>query len=465
MEDNGGESCHTIEEPTEQAAGEPQSDAPVHPQENPHRPKRSWIVFAGIIAALSLFLIVASAVSYSLVGSSANSVYLADGATVYYNSACGDCTTYIQNDLIPTLNSLGIGSVTLKDWTNHVQYREELFRLHQQNGVDTSIMSHLTTFLKRSNLVIFEGHVPASLLSQVMSLNATSIPRMVVSVWDDGMTGMEPSQYAVWAYSGQPQVYEMSIPPSDYLIWLEGQNINPYTPQEPASMVPLVVAAGFIDGLNPCAFAVLLFFVSLLFATRAPAIDTVKMGSIYIYAIFVVYFMIGLGLLGAIVLSPDPHFMAKVGAVLMILVGGITIANYFLPKIPMPFHMPQKTWDTTRKWMKKATLPGALVAGVLVGLCTFPCSGTIYVFVLGLLAAKTSFVTGLGYLYLYNLFFILPLIIVLVAIMAVQYLTKRPAARGVARWERDHAREFRLMSGLIMIAMGVGFVLWAALVG
>ncbi len=83
MEEKGGESCHTIEDPTEEAAEEPQSNTPVHPQEKSHRPKRSWIVFAGIIAALSLFLIVASAVSYNLVGSSANSVYLADGATVY----------------------------------------------------------------------------------------------------------------------------------------------------------------------------------------------------------------------------------------------------------------------------------------------------------------------------------------------------------------------------------------------
>lgn len=249
------------------------------------------------------------------------------------------------------------------------------------------------------------------------------------------------------------------------MTWLKSQKLDPWTSGSSESLVPLVAGAGFIDGLNPCAFAVLLFFVSLLFATRAPVRDTVKMGSIYVYAIFVVYFMIGLGLLGAIVLSPDPHFMAKVGAVLMLVVGGITVANYFLPKIPMPFHMPQRTWDATRKWMKKATLPGAMVAGLLVGLCTFPCSGSIYVFVLGLLASKTSFLTGLGYLYLYNIFFILPLVGILAVIVGAQCIAKRSVARGFARWERAHSGQFRLVAGLIMIVTSLGFFAWAAVAG
>jgi len=454
----GGASCHT-------------SEAEIEEEERPEIKdgrivkKRPLLVFVGIVAVLSLILVLASAVAYSTVGPSSGYVQLADGATVYYNSACGDCAMYLQDTLIPTLKEQGVNTTIVKDWTNHMDYRKELFTLHEQYGVDASMRSHFTTFLKTDRLMIFEGHVPGTLISQTIALNDSSIRKIVISVWDDGMSGGPPPKYAAWAFVGSPQEYGESTPVATYATWLQGQNLRPWTSESDQSLLPIVAGAGFLDGLNPCAFAVLLFFVSLLFATRAPIRDTVKMGAIYIYAIFVVYFMIGLGLLGAIVLSPDPHFMAKVGAVLMLVVGGITIANYFLPKIPMPFHMPQKTWDVTRKWMKRATLPGALVAGLLVGLCTFPCSGTIYVFVLGLLASQTSFLPGLGYLYVYNLFFILPLVAVLAAIVCAQYVTKRSVARGFARWERAHSAQFRLMAGVVMIVFSIGFFAWAVAAG
>ena len=427
-----------------------------------HAQHRPWSVFIVMMLLLTAILALSSAIAFSLARPSLETVTLPDGATVYYNSACGDCVMYITDTLMPTLTSQGIDSVTLKDWTNHVSFREELYRLHQQTEIQTSLMSHLTAFVKRGNLVVFEGHVPSSLLVEAVALNETTYPRLVVSVWDDGMTGDTPAQYGIWAFAGEPQVYPTSTPVTVYTRWLGDSNVKPWTPPPQSPLLPLVIGAGFIDGLNPCAFAVLLFFVSLLFATRSPAMDMVKMGSVYIYGIFVVYLMIGLGLLGAIVLSPDPHFMAKVGAVLMVAVGGITIANYFLPRIPMPFHMPKAIWETTRKWMMKATLPGATVAGLLVGLCTFPCSGTIYVFVLGLLASQTSFLVGLGYLYIYNLFFVMPLIAILLGIMAAQHVSKRPAARGFARWERAHSREIRLVSGVVMILLAAGFFIWAA---
>lgn len=52
-------------------------------------------------------------------------------------------------------------------------------------------------------------------------------------------------------------------------------------------------------------------------------------------------------------------------------------------------------------------------AGVLVGLCTVPCSGAIYLAVLGLLASQATFPKGLAYLGLYNALFVLPLVALL----------------------------------------------------
>ncbi len=60
-------------------------------------------------------------------------------------------------------------------------------------------------------------------------------------------------------------------------------------------MLPLITTTGFLDGLNPCAFAVLLFFIAYLFTIRKTRASIWKMGLVYISAIYLVYLGIGVG--------------------------------------------------------------------------------------------------------------------------------------------------------------------------
>jgi cytochrome c-type biogenesis protein len=73
----------------------------------------------------------------------------------------------------------------------------------------------------------------------------------------------------------------------------------------------------------------------------------------------------------------------------------------------------------------------------------------VYVSIITLLNAKTTLAWGLAYLGLYNLLFILPLIVILLAV------GNRPAAKKLASWERGHALRLRLVFGVIMIALGI----------
>jgi hypothetical protein len=86
-------------------------------------------------------------------------------------------------------------------------------------------------------------------------------------------------------------------------------------------LLPLVITGGFIDGIHPCGFAVLLFFIAFLFTLKRTRRAIMGMGALYILGVFLAYFLIGLGILKAFALFPEPHFMAKVGAVLVILLG------------------------------------------------------------------------------------------------------------------------------------------------
>ena len=106
------------------------------------------------------------------------------------------------------------------------------------------------------------------------------------------------------------------------------------------------------------------------------------------------------------------------------------------------------------EWLKQATVPATVGVGVLVGLCTFPCSGGVYVSIITLLNAKTTLAWGISYLALYNVLFVLPLIVILLA------AGNRMVAKRWAGWEREHSVRIRLWYGLAMVALGAVMLIW-----
>lgn len=221
-------------------------------------------------------------------------------------------------------------------------------------------------------------------------------------------------------------------------------------------LLPLVVTSGFIDGIHPCGFAVLLFFMAFLFSLKRTRQAILGMGALYILGVFAAYFLIGLGILKAFALFPEPHFMAKAGAILVIALGLINIKDYFFYGKWFTLRIPSFSKGSIRDWVQRATGPAALVAGFLVGLCAFPCAGGIYVAILGVLAVNSAAWEGLGYLALYNLMFVAPLIIML-ALASDKRVVER-----LEKWEASEKKKMRLYSGIVMIALGL-FILYGGI--
>jgi len=379
---------------------------------------------------------------------------LPDGATVYYNAACGDCGPYMAMELKPVLDAAGIPLVAQKDYINQPQYRAELNDLSRDLGIPYSLRGHLMAFVKvGSRLLVLSGHVPATVTADALANAPTDrFPRLLLKVSDGDMTAV--TFYSAWAFIGTPWTAEVQEPLRVYLDSTPASGTGER--ESPGYLLPLVLGAGFVDGLNPCAFAVLLFFIALLYVLRRPRLEVVGVGTVYIYAIFAVYFLIGIGLIGAFVISGDPHFMARAGSLLLFVIGGLTLANAFFPKVPLPFKMPTRVWDRVKPWMQRATIPAAGVSGLLVGLCTFPCSGGIYVAVVGLIASHTAYLEGLGYLLLYNFMFVLPLVILLVVV------SNKRLAQRMATWERTNQKAVRVAAALLMLLFA-GLVFLAVL--
>jgi cytochrome c biogenesis protein CcdA len=372
---------------------------------------------------------------------------LPEGASVFFNAACGDCGPYMDMELEPALGAEGIPVAAVYDYVNMPSHRAHLYDLSENLGIPYSLRGHLMVFVKtEGRLLVLSGHVPGALIRDALA-NAPSppYPRMLLRVSDSEM--MEVSSYSAWAFTGAPATRGVQEPLATYLSTVPASGTGERSASE--VLLPLVIAGGFVDGLNPCAFAVLLFFLAFLYVTRRPRTEVLAVGGIFIYAIYAVYFLIGIGLLGAFVISGDPHLMAKVGSALLVFLGGLTLLNAVVPAIPMPFKMSGRTWERVKPWMQRATIPAAGISGLLVGLCTFPCSGGIYVAIVGLIASHTGYVEGLGYLLLYNVMFVLPLLIILAVV------SNRLLARRMAGWERAHHREVRILAGVGMIVLAV----------
>ena len=214
-------------------------------------------------------------------------------------------------------------------------------------------------------------------------------------------------------------------------------------------LLPLVGIAALIDSINPCAFSVLLLTIAFLFSIGKVRSGILKIGGAYILGIFAAYILIGLGLLQALHIFNTPHFMAKLGAGLLIALGSINLINEFFPAFPIKLRIPQAAHAKIAELMNKASIPTAFLLGALVGLCEFPCTGGPYLMVVGLLHDQTTYLTGVGYLFLYNLIFILPLAIILF-IASNETLVEK-----VNVWRKAETKHMRVWGGVAMIILGI----------
>ncbi|MFB6291537.1 MAG: cytochrome c biogenesis protein CcdA [Candidatus Bipolaricaulia bacterium] len=374
-------------------------------------------------------------------------------AVVYYNKACGACMTYITETLEPTLKKTGI-EITKRDYINDPGARKEMNSLNDAWNVPPELQSHLATFVGEK--LTLQGHIPPRILDTLLAQGTLEdINRLLI--YQDKMDN--PTFYKAWGFRGEPKKYSIDTPISEYLNWFRS-NKDTLPPagmtssSSPKKLLPVILTTGLLDGINPCAIAVLLFFVAFLFSMNRARVELAKVGLIYIGVIYLTYLGIGLGILRAFVFTGAEHLMAKLGAGLLLLLGLINVKDYFWYGRWFSLSPGSSFHQKGKDWLKKATYPSTVVGAFFVGLCTFPCSGGIYVAILGLLSSRTTYWSGLGYMLLYNFAFVVPLIVILFATA-----NKRTAGR-LSRWQATNKRQIKLATGLLMIGLSVGILIW-----
>ena len=220
------------------------------------------------------------------------------------------------------------------------------------------------------------------------------------------------------------------------------------------NLTPWAVACvAALDAINPCEFAILILLMGSLLVNEDNRKKALKTGLSFIAAIFVAYFLMGVGLmefLRVYTLSVSQYFYYFIGALAVIL-GLLNVKDYFyyggggfLMEVP-------QSWRPKMKGLiLKITTPlGAFLTGLLVSLFLLPCTSGPYVIILGMLAAKTTFFQALLYLIFYNIIFIAPMLAIVLAI----YWGLSP--ERAEAWRKQKLRLLHLIAGVILLVLGI----------
>jgi cytochrome c biogenesis protein CcdA len=186
-----------------------------------------------------------------------------------------------------------------------------------------------------------------------------------------------------------------------------------------------VAAAGLIDGINPCAFTTLIFLLASLALAGRARNEVLVIGAVFSLAVFLSYFLIGLGLFSALraasVVPIVSILLRWILVAALVVFCGLSVYDYFLIRagrsteilLQLPSSFKKRIHASIRSRVRVAALAGSsLVLGFLVSVFEFACTGQVYLPVLGALARMRRQPDALALLALYNLCFIIPLLLV-----------------------------------------------------
>ena len=191
-----------------------------------------------------------------------------------------------------------------------------------------------------------------------------------------------------------------------------------------------IISAGLIDGINPCAFATLIFFISYLTMIGRKRKEILWVGMGFSGAVFATYLLIGFGILSFIqhlsFLSLFSRIVYFMTIVIALALGIYSLYDYVQLKKGRPSEMKLQLPDFLKKRIHRTIreesksnryLLAAVVSGFIISLLEFTCTGQVYLptilFVTNIPSLRAS---AIAYLFLYNLMFILPLLIIFVAV-------------------------------------------------
>ncbi|MCX8170582.1 MAG: hypothetical protein N3E47_01225 [Candidatus Bathyarchaeota archaeon] len=233
-------------------------------------------------------------------------------------------------------------------------------------------------------------------------------------------------------------------------------------------VLPLIIIAACTDAINPCELFVLIVFLSLVIMKLGKR-AVLKFGIAFSLAIFIAYFLMGLGVWRLIGYIREARIFI---VILGLSLGLRSILNFTLGFFGFSVGLREAIGGLLNKRFKRIPkflsekvtqrLRGfsdrpfsAFLAGVAISIFLLPCTSGPYLIALSLIAEMETQMWGLLLLTLYNGIVIAPFIAITLSIYLLKIKTSE-----LKKWGSNEQRWLNLAGGLTVMALSVYLIFY-----
>jgi len=214
-----------------------------------------------------------------------------------------------------------------------------------------------------------------------------------------------------------------------------------------------MMPAALSDSINPCAFAVMLLLLSTILSRHQSRRKTLLSWGMFALAVFVSYFAMWLWLFSALATASNTYVLKLVVGTLWVLVWLANLKDFFRYGKWFVMEVPMRWRPKMQGIIHRASSPlWAFVVWLVVSVFLLPCSSGPYFTILWYLSSQSKELHTRWYIYLlvYNLLFILPMLII-----AVLVSFGRASVDKLAKLKHQNTKLIHLIVWLLMLGLGI----------
>lgn len=188
----------------------------------------------------------------------------------------------------------------------------------------------------------------------------------------------------------------------------------------------IVLGAGFLDGINPCAFSTIIFLISYLSLVGGTRRQIFKTGIVFSFAVFLSYFLIGLTFFSFARIFLKNSFLSYLINLLLLVFVVILMVLSLIDfvrirrgrtndvTLQLSDKIKKRIREKIRKFARreKMIMTTTFILGVVIAGMELTCTGQVYIPIVTMISAPEHRLSAVLYLFIYNLAFIFPLLIV-----------------------------------------------------
>jgi len=220
------------------------------------------------------------------------------------------------------------------------------------------------------------------------------------------------------------------------------------------SLPVLTVVLGLLDSLNPCSFFIFLVLLSILIHMQSRKRMFLVAG-IFIFVSGAFYFLLMVAFLNVYTILEFSLIIAVIGGVVAIVFGSLNIKDFFLfkqgPSLSISEEKKSKLYSQIRKVAKISSLTGliayAIILAISVNTVELICSLIVPLTYTNILTSyNLPPAQNYFYILIYNILYVLPLIILAIIFGIIKKQWK------MSEWQ---GRLLKLYSGVLIVSLGL----------